>query len=97
MKKIIFVINNLETGGVQKSLSNLLHEISDKYDVTLLTFFGNDEFERGLPKNINVIKTKSAFRQLGMSVKHTKGNPFLYLERAFYVLLTRLFGRSKEN
>ena len=44
MKKIIFVINNLETGGVQKSLQNLLKEIHNKYDINLLTFWGNENF-----------------------------------------------------
>ena len=36
MKKIIFVINNLEIGGVQISLINLLNEIKEKYDVSIL-------------------------------------------------------------
>ena len=94
MKKIIFVINNLETGGVQKSLFNLLTEIHNKYDVTLLTFFGNDDFEKALPNNVKVIKTSSSFRQLGMSASHTKSNILLYAERAFFVALTRAFGRS---
>ncbi len=94
MKKIIFVINNLETGGVQKSLLNLLLEIHNKYEITLLTFFGNEDFEKSLPENIKVLKTKSSFRQLGMSVKHTKGKPFMYLARAFWVMLARFFGRS---
>ena len=39
MKKIIFVINNLGTGGVQTSLLNLLAEIHNFYDVTVLCFF----------------------------------------------------------
>ena len=94
MKKILFVINNLETGGVQKSLLNLLCEIHDKFDVTLLTFFGNNEFEKGLPDDIKIIKTRSSFRQLGMSAKHTRSNPLLYLERAGFVALTKIFGRS---
>ena len=94
MKKIVFVINNLETGGVQKSLLNLLLEIHSRYEITLLTFFGNEEFEKILPKDVKVLNVKSSFRQLGLSVKHTKGKPFLYVERAIYVLLTKLLGRS---
>jgi len=94
VKKIIFVINNLETGGVQKSLLNLLKEIHNKYDITLLTFFGNEDFEKELPENIKVIETHSSFRQLGMSAKQAKRNMFLYVERAFYIILTKLFGRS---
>ena len=94
MKKVVFVINNLETGGVQKSLLNLLKETHSKYEITLLTFWGNEEFENELPDGVNVIKTRSSFRQLGISAKDAKRTPFLYVERAFYVLLTRIFGRS---
>lgn len=94
MKKIIFVINNLETGGVQKSLQNLLKEIHNKYDITLLTFWGNENFEKSIPENVKVIKTNGAFRQLGLSVIHIKNKPLLYAERVFWMLLTRAFGRS---
>lgn len=93
MKKIIFVVNNLETGGVQNSLLNLLKEIHTFYDITLLTFFGNDEFEKKLPSDVRLIKTKSSFRQLGMSATHIN-NTMLYLERVFWVALTKLAGRS---
>ncbi len=94
MKKVIFVINNLEIGGVQKSLLNLLFEIHNKYDITLLTFFGNAEFEKSLPRDVKLIKLKNAFRQLGFSSAHIKNKPFLYAERVFYIVMTKLFGRS---
>ncbi len=94
MKKLIFVINNLEIGGVQKSLLNLLCEIHEQYDITLLTFYSNEEFEKLLPDNIKVIKTNSAFRQLGMSLKHVQHKPVLFVERLACVALTRLLGRS---
>ena len=94
MKKILFVINNLETGGVQKSLLNLLTEIHRQYDITLLTFWGNRAFEAQLPENVRLIKAKGPFRQLGLSAAHTKGHPFWYLERVFWMALTKLFGRS---
>lgn len=94
MQKIIFVINNLETGGVQKSLLNLLYEIHNDYDITLLTFFGNDDTEKLIPSNVKIITPKGPFRQLGLSATHAKSKPFLYTERAFWVTLTKMFGRS---
>lgn len=94
MQKIIFVINNLETGGVQKSLLNLLYEIHNDYDITLLTFFGNDDTEKLIPSNVKIITPKGPFRQLGLSATHAKSNPFLYTERAFWVTLTKMLGRS---
>lgn len=93
MKRILFVINNLETGGVQKSLLNLLKEINKFYDVTLLSFFGNAAFERELPKNVKLIVIKSPFKHLGMSKKDLN-NIFLYLSRIVWVVLTKIFGRS---
>ena len=38
MKKILIVNNNLDIGGIQKALINLLRGISDKYEVTLMLF-----------------------------------------------------------
>lgn len=94
MKKIIIVINNFEIGGVQKSLVNLLKEIHNKYEITVLTFFGNEEFEKNIPDDVKIIKPKSGICQLGMSARHLKGKPFLYIERMVCVALTKLFGRS---
>lgn len=94
MKRILFVINNLETGGVQKSLLNLLKEINKLYDVTLLSFFGNAAFEKELPKNVKLIVIKSPFKHLGMSKKDININIFLYFSRTVWVVLTKIFGRS---
>ena len=41
MKKLIIVNNNMKIGGVQKSLTNLLHSIHGRYDITLLLFSKN--------------------------------------------------------
>ena len=38
MRNVIFVINNLGTGGVQSSLLNLLAELHEKYHITVLCF-----------------------------------------------------------
>ncbi len=94
MKKIIIVNNNLETGGVQTSLLNLLNEIEDKFDVTLLVFSVKPEQIEDVPKNVKIITVKSPFKHFGMSSLDTKGKPFLYLARAFWVTLAKWFGRS---
>lgn len=94
MKKIIIVINNLETGGVQKSLLNLLKEIAHIYDVTLIAFFGNPAFEESLPQSVKCVTLHTPFSHLGMSAKDTAGNLRLFLGRAFWKALTAAFGRS---
>ena len=38
MERILIVNNNMHIGGVQKALVNLLWNIRDRYDVTLLLF-----------------------------------------------------------
>ena len=94
MKKVIIVINNLEIGGVQSSLVNLLHEICDKYDITVLTFHYIKEYEDILPEKVKLITVMSPYKHLGMSKKDTDGKPFLYASRAMWVTMTKFFGRS---
>lgn len=93
MKKIIIVINNLETGGVQKSLINLINEINNTYDITLLSFYKRNEKFEGIPSNVKVHTLNSPFKYLGMSQKDTVGELFVYIFRAFWVLLAKIFGR----
>ena len=93
MKKILFVNNNLEIGGVQTSLLNLLKEIQDDYDVTLLLFNLKKEYLSKIPAKVKVIETKSAFKQFGLSKKDVKGNAFAYMSRVFWFILTNIFGR----
>lgn len=95
MKKIIFVINNLETGGVQSSLINLVKEIHDKYSVTVLSFANKHSYQHLLPPDVQLLEAKSPYRYLGFSQEDLKGKPVGYIARAFWVILNKLFGRSK--
>ena len=94
MKKILFVNNNLETGGVQTSLINLLNEIKGEYNVSLLLFNYKKEYEQALPTGINVLTTKSPFKHFGMSTKESKKSIFTFFARVFWKALSKLFGRS---
>lgn len=95
MKKVLFVINNLETGGVQTSLLNLLKEIRGEFNVTLLTFFYRDSYASAVPGGVELKRTRSAYKYFGMSKKDSKKNPILFLKRTFWALLVRVLGRSK--
>lgn len=94
MKKIIFVINNLQIGGVQISLLNLLNEIHNDYDVTVLSFYCNEEYQNLIPDNVHLIGLNSLYRYLGISQGELRKKPLQYAVRAFLATLTRLFGRS---
>lgn len=95
MNKVIFVINNLGTGGVQSSLLNLLAELNEKFHITVLCF---DERLKNssniLPLHVDLVVPNSPFRYLGISQGELRGKPTKYLARACWAFLTKLLGRS---
>lgn len=55
-KKVLFIIDTLHIGGAEKSLVSLLQLIDyNVFDVDLLLFGRNGEFERFLPTLVNVL------------------------------------------
>lgn len=92
MKKILIVNNNMEVGGVQKSLSNLLWTIHDRYDVTLCLFSPTGVYMDSLPPDVRVIQPKGAFRYIGKG--QSVWNGFGKLFRGGLALLTKMFGRQ---
>lgn len=64
-KKILIACNNLHVGGIQRSLINLLNEISNQYDVTLFLFYPQGEYT--IPKGVRVICGNRFTKIMGMS------------------------------
>ena len=94
-KKLLFVNNNLHSGGIQRSLLNLLHSIEGQYDITLLLMYNEGEYKDQLPQGIKVLCCPSALRVLGMSQSEvSKESKLLFLWRSFFAVLCRLFGNS---
>ena len=93
MKKILIVNNNLHIGGVQKALINLLWNIRDRYDITLLLFSRSGELLEELPPDIRVICPSGAWRYLGMTRDdvHSLRDR---IGRALFAAITRVFGRK---
>lgn len=55
-RKILFIISNLQTGGVSKSLTSLINVIDrDRYDVSLMVVSPNGAFIDLLPKDLILI------------------------------------------
>lgn len=73
MKKIIIVNNNMEIGGVQKSLCNLLWELHGRYDVTLCLFRAAGAYMKELPQDVKVLECPGFCRYLGTSQSTWKG------------------------
>lgn len=59
MKKILIVNNNLDMGGIQKSLINLLKEIHNDYNVTLLLFSKSGTLLSGVPMMLKLLSRTS--------------------------------------
>ena len=53
--RIVFCVNGMAIGGIQKSLIELLNDINDKYDITLYCVKSGGEYISFLPQNIKII------------------------------------------
>lgn len=69
MKKILFVISNLESGGCQNSLVSLLSSIDkDKYDISLMAFQYKGIFKKSIPSHIKILDEQPAWYPIKKSV-----------------------------
>lgn len=69
-KKLLFVVPTLESGGAEKSLVNLLHNLDKrKYEVDVLIFKKTGIFLSMLPSEVNLIELKNNFPILGNKYK----------------------------
>ena len=60
MKKIAIFQTDLNFGGIQKSLVNLLNNIDyDKYKIDLYLFSHDNVYENDIPKDVNIIYKKA--------------------------------------
>lgn len=83
----------MHIGGVQKALLNLLWNIHECYDVTLLLFSDSGEYVHDVPDNVKVIRIKSAYRFLGMTRADVHG--FVdKIGRSFFAAISRFLGRK---
>nr|QGT51264.1 glycosyl transferase [uncultured Firmicutes bacterium] len=92
MKKILIMNNNMQIGGIQRALANLLPEIADKYEVSLFLLNPEGELLKEIPENVRVITANRFVRVLGMSHAQAKDKGFFtMLWRGFLVIMTRIF------
>ncbi|WP_274648602.1 glycosyltransferase [Paenibacillus humicola] len=85
MKKILFVIDSLSSGGAEKSLISLLSLFDfNRYEVDLLMFSKKGLYLPLIPKSVRVLETPSF---LG---KMAAGIPELIKKKEFEVLYTRI-------
>lgn len=99
-KKILFVAQNFEVGGVQTSLINLLNELdanyADKYDISLFSF-GKGRFVSQVPDSV-----KKEFGNFFLSLAATpftevirSKNPIKIFVRLMLMVYVRIIGSEK--
>ena len=91
--KILIVNNNMGVGGIQKSLVNLLSEISVYHEVTLMLFNPTGALLGDIPENVRIIKGNAFTKILGMSMAEAKADGVLSaVWRSIWVIAARIFG-----
>ena len=90
---IIIVNNNMKVGGVQKSLLDLLSEISPIYDVTLFLFYAEGGYMDKIPQGVKVEICSSAYRYFGMSQAESKRRFKDFFARSVLAVTAKIFGR----
>ncbi|OBZ12321.1 glycosyltransferase [Bacillus sp. FJAT-26390] len=69
-KKLLFVMNNLNCGGAEKSLISLLQTIDySKHEVDLFLFKHEGMFLKKLPHEVNVLAAPALYPYFDMSIK----------------------------
>lgn len=95
MKKILFVINNMKIGGIQKALINLLNEINKFYDISLIVFAPEGQLINYIPNNIKIISVNPLLQVLGINQRESYGRGLEILGlQTFSAIWSRLFGNS---
>ena len=93
MKRILIVNNNLDMGGIQKSLVNLVKEIHKEYDITLLLFSKSGSLLQEIPKSVKIITPLKAYRILGLEKKDLKKYPLLFVLKAVLLAYSKISSR----
>lgn len=96
--KILFVVNNFNFGGPQKSLLNLLYELEDsKVDVDLTILNQQDALVKYLPNYVNIKKVPSKFSLLMLNKSNLISSslqnwrsPILILKVFLFVIRSKL-------
>lgn len=89
MRNILFVINSLTIGGSEKSLVSLLNLLDySKYKVDLLMIKKGGEFEKYIPKEVNVLDELDYYRYL--SNRNSSDKLIKKLKYGYYRLKTSL-------
>lgn len=92
MKKLLIVNNNMHIGGIQKSLVNLLEEISEDYEIDLFLFANIGELKDSIPKSVHITEGGFFTQSMGLTHEESKKKDLpTFLNRSFWTVMTRIF------
>ena len=95
MKKVLICINNLDMGGIQKSLIELLKSISNLYEITLFCIKPGGILTNEIPENINIIYGSDFILASELSLYEAKQkNIKVYFTKIICTLFSKLFTKK---
>jgi glycosyltransferase involved in cell wall biosynthesis len=95
MKRVLFVINNFKTGGIQKSLVELLSQIAEDYEITVYATRLHGNYVSQIPTNIKVLEGSRFAQMLEYSRKEYRdfGGTFFCFIKTIFGFLSGVIGR----
>ncbi len=85
MKKIIFGITSLNIGGAEKVLIDIVNELSNEYNITIFTLYGNGELEKKIPANVkHITMYKKSYNEFSKLAKIGISLKLLFLKKLIY-------------
>lgn len=92
MKKLLFVINHMNMGGIQVSLLEILNRIHAMYDITVLCIRQGGELSDRFPSDVKVIAPGRALLCSELSMREAAAQK-VFGRRLVFQLWSRLFSR----
>ena len=80
-------------GGIQKSLVNLVKEVSEDYDITLMLFSKSGPLLQEIPENVKILTPLKVYSILGLEKTDLKKQPLLFALKAFLLAYSKIFSR----
>ena len=93
--KLLIVNDNMNIGGIQKSLLNLLNSVYQKYDVTLLLLNPNGSYMKDIPEEVRVVSANKLLMVFGASKDELKQKPLLYIWKGICKIVLRVISKDK--
>lgn len=93
-RKILIVNNNLQMGGIQKSLLNLINALKNDFDITLLLYSKYGELFSEITEEVEVVYAAAPFQILGTPWSELKRTPILAIYKIIINIINKVLGKK---